>query len=79
MSKKVLSKRLTKHLKPEEIRANALIFEVVNTIIEENLLALAKKIHSEETYEKPAWSEYIADKLGASRELTNLSNIFKVE
>jgi len=73
-----ISKRLTKHMTAKELKANAAIFEVVVAVLKEDLDVVDKKVRCESIYEKPAWNEYVADKLGTSRELTKLINIFKV-
>lgn len=74
-----LSKRLTKHMASDTLEGAKPIFDLVVKILTENLKSNQKELRKEVNYEKFAWSQYAADKLGAQRELENLINLFTVE
>lgn len=55
------------------------IFDLVIKILNENLETSQKEMRKEVNYEKFAWSQYTADKLGAQRELDNLIKLFTIK
>lgn len=74
-----LSKRLTKHMASDTIQGAKPIFDLVVKVLSENLQSNQKEMRKETNYEKFAWSQYMADKLGAQRELDELIKLFTIE
>ena len=59
----------------KQVTAAKPVLDILRKVIQEELDASILSMRKEENYEKPAWSELMADKLGEQRALSKIYNL----
>lgn len=74
-----MNKALTSKFDAERIKSAKDVFEGIVEILKERKNVMINQTFAEGNYNKEAWSQYQADKLGSIRTLSELITLFEVK
>jgi len=74
-----ISKRFSKRVDKTEVLAASTVMEAIKTILKEDLEASLRDSAKADNYNKPSWSECMADQLGTQRTLRKVIEIVTIK